>query len=133
MFITGGGEIKSSEGTTQGDTLAMPDYGISVTPIIDHLKRIVEKVSQVWLADDATGAGKLNDLKTWWVQIIEEGKKFGYHVKPSKSWLILKNPDLREEAELLLQDAPVNTTTYGKRHLGAVLGSKEYKNSYINI
>ena len=132
LFITGGGEIKSSEGTTQGDTLAMPDYGISVTPIIDHLKRIVEKVSQVWLADDATGAGKLNDLKTWWVQIIEEGKKFGYHVKPSKSWLILKNPDLLQETEILFHDHPINITTTGKRHLGAALGSQEFKNSYID-
>ena len=38
LFITGGGEIESTEGTTQGDALAMPFYGISITPIIDVLK-----------------------------------------------------------------------------------------------
>jgi hypothetical protein len=32
LFITGGGEIASTEGTTQGDALAMPFYGISVNP-----------------------------------------------------------------------------------------------------
>ena len=125
LFITGGGEIKSSEGTTQGDTLAMADYGVSVTPLIDLLKHRVDEVLQVWLADDATGAGKLVVLKNWWIQIIEEGKMFGYHVKPSKSWLILKNPELQDQAELLFQDNPINITTSGKRHLGAVGESYE--------
>ena len=30
LFIAGGGEIESQEGNTQGDTLSMPFYGISV-------------------------------------------------------------------------------------------------------
>ena len=38
LFITNGGEIKSTKGTTQGDTLAMQFYGISITPIIHILK-----------------------------------------------------------------------------------------------
>ena len=104
LFITGGGEIASTEGTTQGDALAMPFYGICITPIIDILRNKFQQyntttqlstssVSQVWLADDATAAGKLHKLKEWWITIIEEGEKFGYFVKPSKSWLILKNPE----------------------------------------
>ena len=64
--------------------------------------------------------------------IIEEGKKFGYFVKPSKSWIILKNPDRKQEVETLFQDAPINITTEGKRHLGAVLGTEDYKNTYID-
>ena len=112
LFITGGGEIASTEGTTQGDALAMPFYGVSITPIIDILRhRFTTEtphqttlVSQVWLADDATAAGKLQELKEWWVAIIEEGKKFGYYVKPSKSWLILKNPALKQETETLFHD-----------------------------
>ena len=140
LFITGGGEIASTEGTTQGDALAMPFYGVSITPIIDILRhRFTTEtphqttlVSQVWLADDATAAGKLQELKEWWVAIIEEGKKFGYYVKPSKSWLILKNPALKQETETLFHDAPINITTDGKRHLGAALGTEEYKNEYID-
>ena len=34
LFITGGGEILSAEGTTQGDALAMQFCGMSTVPII---------------------------------------------------------------------------------------------------
>ena len=130
LFITGGGEIESSEGTTQGEPLAMPFYGISVRPIIDKLDSKMNnsvpdtfppasiKVSQVWLADDASAAGKLRYLKEWWTSIIEEGKKYGYFVKPCKSLLILKSASQHEEAEMLFQDCPINITIEGKRHLG---------------
>ena len=33
-FITGGTEIKSSKGTTQGDPVAMPIYALSVIPLM---------------------------------------------------------------------------------------------------
>ena len=62
MFIVNGGEIWSAEGTTQGDTLAMAFYGLSTKPILDRLQSQIAEVSQVWLADDATGAGKLENL-----------------------------------------------------------------------
>ena len=38
LFITGGGEIASTEGITQGDTLAMQFYGLSITPLISILR-----------------------------------------------------------------------------------------------
>lgn len=82
LFIVNGGEIQSSEGTTQGDTLAMPFYGFGTNPIFQYLKIHVWDVLQVWLADDATGAGKLSPLKVWWDVIQKEGVKYGYHVKP---------------------------------------------------
>ena len=88
LFLSGGREIASEEGTTQGDALAMPFYGIGTNPIIRRLKADVPEVKQVWLADDATGAGKLEHLKQWWQNISTEGTKYGYFVKPSKSWLV---------------------------------------------
>ena len=36
----------STEGTTQGDTLAMQFYGVSIIPIINALKQKVQMVSQ---------------------------------------------------------------------------------------
>ncbi len=89
LFIVNGGEIESAEGTTQGDTLAMAFYGLSTKPIVDLLHTQVSTVSQVWLADDATGAGKLEGLKSWWDVIQKEGVRYGYFVKPSKSWIVL--------------------------------------------
>ena len=33
LFVTGGFEISSAEGTTQGDPIVMPGYAISLTPL----------------------------------------------------------------------------------------------------
>ena len=69
LFVTGGVEILSGEGTTQGDPVAMPLYAISVIPLIKTVTRIVKEkyqiVKQVVFADDITGAGKLVALKIW--------------------------------------------------------------------
>ena len=73
LFITGGGEIASTEGTTQGDTLVMQFYGLSITPLISILRHQQSLVFQSWLADDATGAGTLPNLKRWW-DLIQIGK-----------------------------------------------------------
>jgi len=54
LFITGGGEISSQEGTTQGDPLSMPFYALSITPLI---QKVSGNVQQAWYADDAQAAG----------------------------------------------------------------------------
>ena len=132
LILVGGGEIESAEGTTQGDTLAMGFYGLGTNPILQTLKIKVPAVAQVWLADDATGAGKLQPLREWWDLIEREGKKFGYFVKPKKSWLILKDVSKLEECQKLFESSPINITVEGKRHLGAAIGSAEYKNEYFD-
>ena len=43
----------------------------------------------------------------------------------SKAWLV-KTQDLADEAELVFGEE-VRITTEGQRHLGAVIGSQEYK------
>ena len=53
-------------------------------------------------------------------------------MKPSKSWLILKNPEKYNEAEDLFKESPINITVDGKRHLGAALGTEVYKTTYID-
>ena len=133
LILVGGGEIQSAEGTTQGDTLAMGFYGLGTNLILQTLKREIPAVKQVWLADDATGAGKLQPLKEWWDLIQKEGVKFGYFVKPTKSWLILKDSSKFDECkELFNESSPINITIEGKRHLGAAIGSSDFKNEYID-
>ena len=46
-----------------------------------------------------------------------------------KSWLIVKSDELTEEARAAFGDS-VNINTDGKRHLGAVIGSANYKQEY---
>ena len=100
LFITGGDEILSQEGTTQGDPLAMPWYSLSTTTIISHLHLNVSSVQQVWLADDAAGAGRVQQLHTWYTELTDVGKHHGYHVNGGKSWLICKNWQTRPKAYL---------------------------------
>ena len=121
----------SMEGTTQGDPLAMAWYSLSTVVLIDCLKACIPSVKQVWLADDATAAGEIKQLKVWYDKLIEEGQKMGYNVNRSKSWLIVKNEESEVRARKEFGDT-VNITTEGQRHLGAVIGSPDFKSSYCN-
>ena len=66
LIIPGSGGLVSTEGTTQGDPLAMAMHALAVTPLIHHLHSSDPAVSQVWYADDATGVGKCTALRKWW-------------------------------------------------------------------
>lgn len=130
LFITGGKEILSQEGTTQGDNLAMAFYALS-TLLMQNRLRQIECVKQVWLADDATGAGEISFLKTWWDTLVTEGGKCGYYVNASKSWVISKNSDIEKYAKETFSQSGVKFTTTGKRHLGACIGSEGFRNEYV--
>ena len=65
LFIAGGKELRSVEGTTQGDPLAMSLYVVSLQPLITRLG-VLSPAKQCWFADDATGAGSVEELKKWW-------------------------------------------------------------------
>ena len=131
LFIAGGKMILSEEGTTQGDPLAMPWYSICTAGIIQTTKIQTPTVHQVWLADDAAAAGTIKNLHEWYKILIVEGKKYEYFVNGKKSWLIVKSEEIAELARSLFGDT-VNITTEGKRHLGAVIGSEEYKKEYCD-
>ena len=88
MILLDSKDIMSVEGTTQGDNLAMSFYALGIAPMPTILRITSPNVSQVSLADDVTGAGTLEKLKTWWDNVITQGTKFGYYVNQSKSWLI---------------------------------------------
>ena len=69
--MIGGTEIQSTEGTTQGDNLALSFYALETVEIQNCLRITASEIKQVWLADDATGAGSLESLKKWWINIIQ--------------------------------------------------------------
>ena len=128
MFVVGGEIIRSAEGTTQGDPLAMSMYAIGILPLITQLQC---ETKQVWYADDATGAGCIRGVRQWWNDIVKVGPKFGYHANAVKTWLIVKQNKL-EDARSAFADTAVQITTSGKRHLGAALGHPSFVREYVD-
>ena len=64
LYITGGEELTSAEGTTQGNLLSMSLYVISLQPLITRL-HVSSAAKQCWFADDATGSGSLQGVRKW--------------------------------------------------------------------
>ena len=56
--------------------------------------------------------------------------KIGYFAKAEKSWLIVK-PEYLEHATEMFAGSGLKITTNGRRHLGAVIGSDDFKSSYV--
>ena len=110
----------------------MPFYAISTSLIIQTLTNVFKDVKQVWLADDASAAGSLKSLVCFLNWFTAEGAKCGYFVNEKKSWLILKRDNDMDEAKQLFRNHSIQITSEGQRHLGAALGSPEYRNKYIN-
>ena len=130
LFVVGGQELKSSEGTTQGDPLSMAIYAISLQPLITSLHN-TSSTKQCWFADDAIGAGMATELKKWWDVLMTEGPDYGYNPKDDKCWLITK-PETEEIIRETFNDTEINITRKGKKHLGAVVGSRSYLTEYVN-
>ena len=127
IFVLGGMEMTSEEGTTQGCPLAMAIYALALVPLANQLHGICK---QVWFADDGTGADKVDALRKWWDMLLEKGPSYGYFPKAAKTWLIVKEDKL-EEAKHMFKDTGVKITSDGMRHLGAAIGSKDFKDSYV--
>ena len=104
-------------------------YSVNTATMIQRLKSNIPEIKQVWLANDSAEGGRLALLYNWWKYLEEERKRYGYLVNVPECWLIVKTQDLDRKAELIFGEE-VNITTEGKRRLGAVTGSKEYKDQY---
>lgn len=130
LFVTGGKELKSNEGTTQGDPISMGMYAIGLMPLLTTLAYTDRQIHQIAFADDVTAVGTISQLKQWWNNIICYGPLLGYHVNESKSWLIVKGHYL-QEAQEIFKDSQIGITDQGNRHLGAVVGTNECKNNFM--
>ena len=130
LFIVGGGEILSSEETTQDDPTAMGGYVLSILPLIKLLLQFISlnemNVKEAVFADEFSIAGSLNSIKDYRDELTATSPKYDYFPKPAKSYLIGK-----EEAQNVFANSRVNVTAEGKRHLCAVIGSTEYCGQYV--
>ena len=130
IFITGGKEVTSDEGVTQGDPAAMALYAIGNVLLQKDISYENTGSKHVAFADDINGGGKVDSLKVWWDEVENSGPKYGYFPEASKSWLIVK-PELEEEAIETFRGTSVKISTNGHKHLGAAIGSEEFKVDYI--
>ena len=96
------GKIASTEGTTQGDPLAMVIYALAVTPLIRSLHQPQPDVSQVWYADNATAAGQLAPLLLWWKHLMKYGPMYGYFPNTAKICHIVKPNQLDSDQTILI-------------------------------
>ena len=73
LFIVGGGEILSSEGTTQVYPAAMGAYALGILPLTELLLEFINlnevNAKEVVFADDFFVAGSLNSIKDYRDQI----------------------------------------------------------------
>ena len=126
--------ILSEEGSTQGDVTATDMYAVGTRPLIDFLNENIDTslCQQAWFADDSTVGGKLREMRKWWDALNTAGPKYGYYPKPSKTLLIVKDEKFIDEATEMFGQTGIKITLTGERHLGAVIGSQEYRDEYVN-
>ena len=118
---------------TQGDNAAMGYYACSMMPLIKKLmlcedKAEYKKMLQLWYADDAAAGAKLRDMLKWLSMLCEKGPLYGYHPKPSKSWVIVK-PQLYDKAKEMFPSLQV--TDMGHKYLGSYIGRGEGKAKFV--
>ena len=143
LFVSGGLEISSAEGTTQGDTMAMPMYAIGITPLLKLLKKPPDphnadanqseyenNTKHAAFADDLGGAGKLVEVRQWWDNVRHYGPMLGYYPNPSKSWLVVKDEEYNSATEIF-QGTGVNITTSGRKYLGGFIGKVDERRKYV--
>ena len=140
LFITGGAEIQSQEGTTQGDPLAMAWYSIATSLLITILRRLIEKILQAWLADDAAAAGDLESLLFFFFFFfffLVNKVFYFYHYKVlnSESDVRAKSATLEEQIQsarlrsMIVNEKSRARVAFGRAKNGSISNSKDFCNA----
>ena len=130
MFVAGGEEIASMEGTTQGDPLAMAMYAQTIALFIKHLKKKTPNAKQIWFAHDSNAIGRLKALKDWWQHLKNLGPEFGYFPYASKTTLVVKE-EFIDGAIKVFRDTRIKITIEGHKMLGAACGKRSLVDGYV--
>ena len=112
-----GATLLSTEGTTQGDPLAMAMYGIGILPLIKKLQTC--DVTQAWYADDAAAAGSTANIRCRWDIITKGVPMFGYYPNASKTHLIVKQ-EYVQSAKDLFEGTGITVIADGDRYLATL-------------
>jgi hypothetical protein len=124
-----GAFLYSKEGITQGDPLSIFAYGIGILLLIRILKAKFPAVEQPWYADDAGAGGKFDDIRRFFVKLLEIGPGYEYYPEPTKSILVVPQHSL-EAAHIAFADFNFKVTT-GSRYLGGFIGEDDALRSWL--
>ena len=86
-------------------------YALATIPLIKKLHCHLGDVSQVWYADDASAAGKIDRLHEWsMVQLASQSPKFGYiyFANATKTRLVTKEKHHATATAFCEQRCPSN-------------------------
>ena len=108
----------------------MASYALSMQPLITSLQA-ASVTKQCWFADDACEAGSILEIKKLWDNIITLGPSFGYFPSAKKYWIISK-ADKEASAKEVFSGTSVNVPVQGQKHLGALIGSRDCLEEYVN-
>ena len=117
----------SSEGTTQGDPLAMTMYTIVMVPLINRLHLLAD---QIWYADDAAACGSMLQLRQWWDSLNHLGPLYGYFPNAKKTHLIVK-PGLLSTTQQMFEDTSIVISDQGYRYLSSAIGQRSFVNQFV--
>ena len=99
---------------------------ISTLPLVTSLQ-VASTVKQCWFADDASGAGRVTQIREWWDALNILGPNLhGIFSKSEKCWK--KEESVREA----FHGTAICITAHGQKHLEAALDSREYLEEYVN-
>ena len=110
----------------------MAMYALGLSVLQSELKHEITNVKSVAYADDYVGAGSLQDLNKWWDNLTKRGPCYGYYPNAVKSLLIVK-PDKENLARELFNGTNIKITSTGACHLGATVGSEEFKEDDVKM
>ena len=71
LFVAQDLELKSEEGTTQGDPIAMAAYALGLSVLQNKISQNITGAKHIAYADDLVGAGKLQEIRNLWDEICK--------------------------------------------------------------
>lgn len=88
-FVIGGKELRLHEGAAQRSPTAKTTYTLSLISLLDHLQSIQRCAKHLALADDVTGAVRIEEIKISWDALLTEGPKYGYYLIVKQHYTLL--------------------------------------------
>jgi hypothetical protein len=140
--------FKCTEGTVQGDPLAMPFYAVGALPAVWQLRDYLKAeppdpgappsrrgTVQVFYADDGAVAGSLRGVLSWFAQLEQRGPLFGIFPNADKSVIIVRGSEEKRaavEAAVRAAGHAKMKVVRGQRYLGGWLGVEDLEREWVD-